>query len=374
MPAPASEPLRSTRSRRARAPRAWPGARDAIPRPSWVGCTPITHRVLTRSGFAAPAADPPLRSDCGGASRRRLRRPAYGRHPTPRGGRPSAALDPEAAGAVCARTLRPPLLPRDDPHSPAPPPGGPRRGGGFLGRDRSARRCCRETTRTALHRRKLSWKKAKKLLGRADPERREVFVEQLRDVLAGAQRDRHLLVYVDEAHIHLDADLGYGWAERGERFWVASNSPGLSARVSFYGLYLYNEGQVRLWPYPRANGDHTIAVLQRLRAEAPDRKLILLWDGAPYHRAQAVREAARTLDIELMPLPGYSPDLMPVEALWRWLREDVTYHHCHASAEDLTQRAADFEGRLNREPFVIADRLWVKDTLDPEEEKLRFSK
>jgi transposase len=39
-----------------------------------------------------------------------------------------------------------------------------------------------------------------------------------------------------------------------------------------------------------------------------------------------------------MPLPGYSPDLMPVEALWHWLREDVTYHHCQASAEDLVQR------------------------------------
>src|SRR3954464_15541883 len=121
MPAPVSEPLRSTTSRRALAPRAWPRARDAIPRPSWVGCTPITPRVLTRSGFAAPAADPPLRSDCGGASRRRLRRPAYGRHPTPRRSRPSAALDPEAADAVLARALRPPLLPRDDPHSPAPP-------------------------------------------------------------------------------------------------------------------------------------------------------------------------------------------------------------------------------------------------------------
>src|SRR3954452_16552751 len=65
---------------------------------------------------------------------------------------------------------------------------------------------------------------------------------------------------------------------------------------------------------------------------------------------------------------------MAVEALWRWLREDVTYHHCHASADDLTRRVADFEVRLNRDPFVIADRLWVKDHLDPEEEKLRFSK
>jgi transposase len=241
-------------------------------------------------------------------------------------------------------------------------------------RERFGLRCCRETIRTALHRRKLSWKKAKKLLGRADPERRQAFIEQLQGVLEGAQRDRHLVVYVDEAHIHQDADLGYGWAKHGECFWVASTSPRLSARVSFYGLYLYNEGQVRLWPFPRANGDHTIAVLRRLRAEWPDRKLLVLWDGAPYHRAQAVREAARALNITLMPLPGYSPDLMPVEALWRWLREDVTYHHCHASADDLTRRVADFEVRLNREPFVIADRLWVKDTLGSEEEKLRFSK
>ena len=241
-------------------------------------------------------------------------------------------------------------------------------------RKRFGLRCCRETIRAALHRRKLSWKKAKKLLGRADPERRQAFLGQLQGVLEGAQRDRPRVVYVDEAHLHQDADLGSGWAKRGERFLVASSSPGLSARVSFYGLSLDNEGQVRLWPDPRANGEHTIDVLRRLRAEAPDRKLILLWDGAPYHRAKAVREVATTLGIELMPLPSYSPDLMPVEALWRWLREDVTYHHCHASAEDLTRRVADFEVRLNRDPFVIADRLWVKDQLDPEEEKLRFSK
>jgi transposase len=240
-------------------------------------------------------------------------------------------------------------------------------------RERFGLVCCRETIRAALHRLTLSWKKAKKLLGRADPERRQAFIEQLRDVLVGAQRDRHLVVFLDEAHIHQDADLGYGWAERGERFWVASSSPGLSARVSFDGLYLYNEGQVRLWPYPRANGDHTIEVLQRLRAAFPDEALIVLWDGAPYHRAQAVREIATTLGITLMPLPGYSPDLRPVEALWPWLREDVTYHHCHASTNDLTRRVAAFEVRLNRDPFVIADRLWVKDRLDPNEEKLRFS-
>src|SRR3954469_18876227 len=158
---------------------------------------------------------------------------------------------------------------------------------------------CRETIRAALHRLALSWKKAKKLLGRADPEQRQAFIDRLQDLLAGAQRDRHLLVYLDEAHIHQDTNLGYGWCPRGERLWVASSSPGLSAKVSVYGLYLYNEGEVRLWPYARANGENTIEVLRRLRAEVSDRKIILLWDGAPYHRAQAVRAEASDLTIAL---------------------------------------------------------------------------
>ena len=174
-------------------------------------------------------------------------------------------------------------------------------------RERFAISCCRETIRTVLHRLKLSWKKAKKQLGRADPDRRRAFVEQLQPVLAGAQRDRRLLVYVDEAHVHQEAGLGYGWAERGQRFWVASHSPGLSAKLTFYGLYLYNEGAVRIWPYARANGAHTIDILRRLRREWPEIKLIVVWDGAAYHRSGSVREAAAALNITLMPLPSYSP-------------------------------------------------------------------
>ena len=89
---------------------------------------------------------------------------------------------------------------------------------------------------------------------------------------------------------------------------------------------------------------------------------------AMVHRHNACKKCG--LGIHLLPLPSYSPDLMAVEPLWRWLREDVTYHHCHATAEDLIRRVAAFEA----DPCAVADRLWVKDHLDPEEEKLRFSK
>lgn len=53
------------------------------------------------------------------------------------------------------------------------------------------------------------------------------------------------------------------------------------------------------------------------------------------------------------------------------LPEDVTYHHCHATAEDLTRRIAAFEAQVNQDACAVADCLWVKDHLNPEEEKRR---
>jgi hypothetical protein len=87
-----------------------------------------------------------------------------------------------------------------------------------------------------------------------------------------------------------------------------------------------------------------------------------------------VWSAAASLGITLTPLSGYSPDLMPVGTLWHWLHEDLTYHHCHATTEDLIRHVAAFEAAINQDPYAVADRLWVKDTLDPEEEKLRCPK
>lgn len=232
--------------------------------------------------------------------------------------------------------------------------------------------CCRDTLRKVLKRLGFSWKKAHKLLNKGSPAKRASFLEKLQGILDDALHQRCLLVYIDEAHIHLDTDGGYGWSIRGERCWVSSSSPGL-AKVSFYGLYLYNLGQARIFAYDKADQFNTIDVLKRLRDEFPDMSIKLVWDGAPYHRAHSVQTAATALDISLAPLPAYSPDFMPVEHLWQWLREDVTYHACYADEAELTQRVEQFQQEINAKPLALADRLWVKNHLDPEEEKLRVS-
>jgi transposase len=114
-------------------------------------------------------------------------------------------------------------------------------------------------------------------------------------------------------------------------------------------------------------------VLERLRAEFPDLPIKLVWDGAPYHRALSVRDATQTLNIELQPLPAYSPDFMPVEHLWHWLREDLTYHTCYDTTAELIAQVERFQARLNDDPEALSQRLWVSTQLDPEIEKLRFS-
>jgi hypothetical protein len=63
------------------------------------------------------------------------------------------------------------------------------------------------------------------------------------------------------------------------------------------------------------------------------------------------------LQIELVPLPGYSPDFMPVEALWRWLREDVTYLYppgCLVGQSDRLARRADLSGATSHLPVPRA--------------------
>lgn len=232
--------------------------------------------------------------------------------------------------------------------------------------------CYRDTLRKVLKGLGFSWKKARKLLNKANPRKRAGFLAQLEGLLDEALHQRCLLVYVDEAHIHLDTDEGYGWSIRGNRFWVSSSSPGLK-KVSFYGLYLYNLGQVRIWPYDAGNKENTVDVLSRLRAEFPNLPIKLVWDGALYHRSHLVRAAARDLEITLAPLPAYSPDFMPVEHLWHWLREDVTYHTCYDTEAHLMAQVERFQQQVNDDSCVLSDRLWVTTHLKSEAEKLQVS-
>jgi transposase len=221
----------------------------------------------------------------------------------------------------------------------------------------------------------LSWKKCKKLLSKANPEKRVAFVEQFQLLFARMCRDEICIVYVDESHFHQDLDLGHTWAPVGKPVWRESTSPPLSARINWYGAYDFSEGQAFIWHEGKCNGEHTVQFLQRLVAAIArtGRQLVIIWDGAPWHRSQTVRTQAQQLGIQLIQLPAYSPDLNPIEGLWKWMREEVTQHVCHDSLQDLFRDCKAFIERINLDPTAMISRLWPRFELDPDYEKLLFS-
>jgi hypothetical protein len=66
------------------------------------------------------------------------------------------------------------------------------------------------------------------------------------------------------------------------------------------------------------NTQSLIAFLDDLRRQFRGRKVILVWDGLPAHRSRVMTEYlqrhTRWLTVER--LPGYAPELNPVEYLW----------------------------------------------------------
>lgn len=237
------------------------------------------------------------------------------------------------------------------------------------------RSVCRNTVRKVIRNGRLSWKKCKKLLGKRNPRKRADHMKKFQELYERMIRGEIQLVFVDESHFHRDMDLGYTWGRVGKRVWRISDCPPLSDRINWYGAFDFSEGQSLIWNEGNCDKEHTAMFLEHLKSWLPSdgRRVVVIWDGAPWHRAKCVQTKADALGIELIPLPGYSPDLNPIEGLWKWMREDVTQLCCHSSMRGLFDACRDFIDHVNRNPLAMIDRLWPRFELDPEAEKLLVS-
>lgn len=234
----------------------------------------------------------------------------------------------------------------------------------------------RTTLRTVLKRHGLSWKKGQKVLKKASADKRSAYIKQFEQIFEHLCQQEILVVYVDESHFHRDMDLGYTWATKGQPAWRASDSPPLSDRINWYGAYDFSRGQCFIWNEGNCNGENSVRFLHHLRRwlGPVSAQIVIIWDGAPCHRAKIVQAAAAQLGLSLIALPGYSPDLNPIEGLWKWMRSEVTRNHCHVTMREFFDACKAFIERINGEPNALITRLWPKFNLDPDYEKLLLSK
>jgi hypothetical protein len=134
-----------------------------------------------------------------------------------------------------------------------------------------------------------------------------------------------VIVFWDESGVSLLPVTRRTWAPRGHtpvirhRFkWQRASM----AAALCYGS-LGGGAAVAFHHQPGAYDTETlIGALDRLRRALSGQKATLVWDGLPAHRSRAMgawlRRQRSWLVVE--PLPGYAPELNPVEALWSSLK------------------------------------------------------
>ena len=105
-----------------------------------------------------------------------------------------------------------------------------------------------------------------------------------------------------------------------------SISPSYGEKASYYSAVCLETGEVEWMELEgNRNSGTSVGFLTQLSERHPG-QLKVIWDNAPAHRGEAVREYLRTpgLALRLINLPGYSPDFNADEAVWGWARQEVT--------------------------------------------------
>lgn len=212
----------------------------------------------------------------------------------------------------------------------------------------SGRALCRSSCLNYLHRLGFVIKRPKKRLLKADVARRDEFVTFYVGLREEAEKVGATIFFVDEAHFRADADLRGIWVLKGEEALVDSTSPRLGEKVTYYSAVCLETGEVDAMEVTdKCNAETSALFLRQLRASHTE-PLIVIWDNAPAHHGEAIRTFLATPDLHLrlVPLPGYSPDYNADEAIWDWIREDVTANTCLGTKAKVREKVGAFFQRL----------------------------
>jgi transposase len=182
---------------------------------------------------------------------------------------------------------------------------------------------------------------------------RRWLVETYPAIRAQAKREGGLVLWLDEMGVRSDAAAGRSWAPVGQTPVIKRT--GKRFRVNMISA-ISNAGMLRFRLFTGSfTGAVFIDFLGRLLRDCAGRKVHLIVDGHPVHRAKLVSTwVGRHADgIELHFLPGYSPELNPVELLNHDVKANAAGRRRPRSASELHAELHGYLRRRQRHPEVL---------------------
>ena len=164
----------------------------------------------------------------------------------------------------------------------------------------------------------MKCRKVGMLPAKANSEKQEQFKqEKLDPVLEEAKAGQKKVYFVDAAHFVLAPFLGFLWSFT--RLFI--QAPAGRQRFNVLGaLDAITHELITVTNDSYINAVSVCDLLWKLRFLYPDLSLTLILDNARYQKCKLVWQVADLLDIELLYLPSYSPNLNLIERLWKFVK------------------------------------------------------
>jgi len=148
--------------------------------------------------------------------------------------------------------------------------------------------------------------------------------KQLQSTLDEAKQGKRTVLFVDAAHFVMGAFLGMVWC------FVRLLLPSASGRKRHNVLGAYDpitHEAITVTNDTYINQNVFCEFLDKIASAyaSSGRPITLILDNARYQKCQSVANKAKELNIELLYLPPYSPNLNLIERLWRFVKKQVLY-------------------------------------------------
>ena len=155
--------------------------------------------------------------------------------------------------------------------------------------------------------------------------------------------------FADEARIGQKNKITRRWAKRGTRPSAPKDQRTASAYL--FGALSPAEGKGAGLFLPRCTSEGMSLHLEEIsQAVAQGAHAVVLLDQAGWH--QSKRLVVPT-NITLMPLPAKAPELIPVENIWQFLRENWLSNRIFTSYSDIIDHCCEAWNRLIDQPWRI---------------------
>jgi transposase len=200
--------------------------------------------------------------------------------------------------------------------------------------------------RQFLLRHKYKWRKMGQIPGKANVQKQKEWLKNtLEPVIEQARQGLCHLFFCDASHFVLSAFLCMVWS-RVRPFLRTSAGRN---RINVLGAVHAISKQITTHINTTyINSQSIIDFMMQLKLQYADLPIFLVMDNAKYQHCQLVLEKAKLLNIKILFLPPYSPNLNIIERLWKFTKKKILYAKYYDTPAKFHQAIRDFFTDVNQ--------------------------